>query len=400
MYIKLFIILYADDTVLLSETADGLQRTLTCFEQYCNIWKLKVNTNKTKVVIFSKRKTRLRHNFMIYGQNVEVQDSYSYLGINFNYNGNFCTARKKLLDQAQKSLFALYRKIKNISIPLDLQLKLFDSLVSPILLYSCEIWGFENTDNIEKMHLQFCKRILKVRNSTPNYMVYGELGRFPLKTIIKQRMVLFWNSLLSNDNKLSSIMYRLMLKLHDVQPQKFKWISFVKYILDDCGLSFIWNDQIPMIRVLLKSLVRQKLNDQFIQVWFSQINNSSRGEFYSLFKKEFQLESYLLKLNTCDRIHITKLRCSNLKIPIETGRWSNIPRQDRICHLCRNGLGNEFHYIFTCMYPEIRNLRAKYIPSYYATNPNQNKMMGMLSICHVQLYKNLSTFLKLLTRYL
>jgi hypothetical protein len=41
--------------------------------------------------------------------------------------------------------------------------------------------------------------------------------------------------------------------------------------------------------------------------WVSQINNTSRGEFYSLFKEEFQLESYLLKLNTCDRIQISKL---------------------------------------------------------------------------------------------
>ena len=65
MYLKLFIMLYADETVLLSETADGTQRILTCFEQYCNIWKLKVNTGKTKVVTFSKRKAKLSHNFTI-----------------------------------------------------------------------------------------------------------------------------------------------------------------------------------------------------------------------------------------------------------------------------------------------------------------------------------------------
>jgi hypothetical protein len=102
-----------------------------------------------------------------------VQDSYSYLGVTFNYNGNFNTARKKVLDQAQKSLYGLFRKIQNICIPIDLQLKLFDSLVTHILLYSAEVWGFENKGNIEKMHLQFCKKILKVRNSTPNVMLYG-----------------------------------------------------------------------------------------------------------------------------------------------------------------------------------------------------------------------------------
>ena len=71
-------------------------------------------------------------------------------------------------------------------------------------------------------------------------------------------------------------MYKLMLKIHETRPLKFKWISYTKSILDDCGLSFIWNDQVPINRLLLKSIVRQKLNDQFIQNWFSQINNTSR----------------------------------------------------------------------------------------------------------------------------
>jgi hypothetical protein len=65
-----------------------------------------------------------------------------------NYNGNFCTAQKKITEQAHKALFAAYRKIRNISIPVDLQLKLFDSLASPIILYTSEVWGFENKESI------------------------------------------------------------------------------------------------------------------------------------------------------------------------------------------------------------------------------------------------------------
>jgi hypothetical protein len=47
-------------------------------------------------------------------------------------------------------------------------------LIAPILVYSCEIWGFENKQGIEKLHLQFLKK-LNLRNNTPNYMVYGEM---------------------------------------------------------------------------------------------------------------------------------------------------------------------------------------------------------------------------------
>ena len=49
VYLKLFVLLYADDTVLLAETADDLQHQLYCFEIYCETWKLKVNAAKTKI---------------------------------------------------------------------------------------------------------------------------------------------------------------------------------------------------------------------------------------------------------------------------------------------------------------------------------------------------------------
>jgi hypothetical protein len=72
--------------------------------------------------------------------------------------------------------------------------------------------------------------------------------------------------------------------------------------------------------------------------------NSSRGEFYGIFKNEFNIEKYLLKLLPHERNMITKFKCSNIKLPIETGRWWMTPREERICHLCNVGLGTEFHF--------------------------------------------------------
>ena len=46
---KIFVILYADDTVILSETKEGMQQALDIFESYCEIWRLQVNVAKTKL---------------------------------------------------------------------------------------------------------------------------------------------------------------------------------------------------------------------------------------------------------------------------------------------------------------------------------------------------------------
>jgi hypothetical protein len=62
------------------------QEALSAFEEYCNIWKLTVNTNKIKVVVFSKNKYKTNVVFKIYGQAIDLQDSYSYLGVIFNFS--------------------------------------------------------------------------------------------------------------------------------------------------------------------------------------------------------------------------------------------------------------------------------------------------------------------------
>jgi hypothetical protein len=50
------ILLYADDTALLAETTNHLQTQLDAFYEYCNLWKLKVNADKTKVMVFGNGK--------------------------------------------------------------------------------------------------------------------------------------------------------------------------------------------------------------------------------------------------------------------------------------------------------------------------------------------------------
>ena len=115
---------------------------------------------------------------------------------------------------------------------------------------------------------------------------------------------------------------------------------------------------------------------------------------------KFKLENYLLKLSPNERALITKLRCCNSKIPVETGRWVNIPREERICHLCHNDFGSEYHYIFECSFPNVVDIRKTHIPSYYTRYPNFQKMIGLLSLCNVPVLKKLSLFISKLRKYL
>jgi hypothetical protein len=68
-----------------------------------------------------------------------------------------------------------------------------------------------------------------------------------MEVMVKRKIALFWNNLLCESNKLFSILYKLMFKLHDQNPSHFKWISYVKSIFDDTGLRFLMLNQFLMI---------------------------------------------------------------------------------------------------------------------------------------------------------
>ena len=190
-----------------------MQNMLDVFTYYCKQWKRYVNIDKTKVVVFSKRRYEANHKLKVIGEEIQFSDNYCYLGVLFNYNGNITNAKNRLIVQSQKALYSVHYKIRNIKIPIDLQLKIFDALVAPILLDGSEVLGFEKNDNIEKVHLQFLKKDLGVRINTPNILVYGELGRYPLIVNIKCRMLCFWSKLVSSE-KLSNKIYNLAYNLH------------------------------------------------------------------------------------------------------------------------------------------------------------------------------------------
>ena len=159
-FLRLYLLLYADDTVIFAESALYLQKALDKLHDYCLLWDLSVNAEKTKVVIFSKGKIRNKPKLMLNNKELVIVSCYRYLGIEFNYNGKFTVAIKHLCDQARKAMFLLISKTRKLNLPIDIQIHLFDSTIKPILLYGCEIWGTCNTKIAETFYLKFLKNTL------------------------------------------------------------------------------------------------------------------------------------------------------------------------------------------------------------------------------------------------
>ena len=55
---------------------------------------------------------------------------------------------------------------------LDVLIKLFDTLVAPILTYRCEVLGNRRFNCLEKIMLKFCKELLGVPLLATSYSTY------------------------------------------------------------------------------------------------------------------------------------------------------------------------------------------------------------------------------------
>ena len=69
-------------------------------------------------------------------------------------------------------------------------------------------------------------------------------------------------------------------------------------------------------------------------------------------------------------------------------------KNERICKLCRTGLGDESHYICLCNCDEVKLLRQKYIPRYYLEDPHVIKLHQMLKNCNTRVLTYWSIFIK------
>ena len=301
VFMKLFILLYADDTIIFAESPVNLQKGLDQMKIYCDRWKLKLNPSKCKVIIFSRGKVRIHPYFVIGNEILEVVSDFLYLGIRLNYNNIMKVAQKDIYDRASRAMFSLLKKGKQKNLPVDVMIDMFDKMIVPILTYGCEVWGFTDADIANRLQLKFLKIIFRLRRSTPSYMVYGETGVYPIDVTIKNRIINFWMKLVSNENgsKLSSLVYKCLYKLYRQGTHECLYLKYIRQALIDIGLPYLWesHDVTHIHKSQLKPFVKRQTRDLFISKWHTEIAESSMYENYRMINnnvgQEVQISLYL-----------------------------------------------------------------------------------------------------------
>ena len=314
---------------------------------------------------------------------------YCYLGILFSLNGSFKIAQDELRKKALRSYFSMKKTIDINSLSVEAVLKLFDSLVLPVLTYGIEVW-FWNTDiaailsgkstlstkilsrdSLEKVHMQVIKWTLGVHKRSSNIGCYGDTGRYPIGVKCLPQILRYFENLERQT---------LGTRDHNVSEVPLVTLAF----LDQRDLELRWYSTLNNIRNRHASVQTQSVKksgcSEFIQFWKKEKSTQNKLSFFNCIKPEFGYEEYLSTLPRNIRSHVTRLRISAHTLKIETGRYNtkydNARLLQKVCDFCtEEGLADtllhelpffdpiiedELHVLVTC--PKY-NIPRSLIPS-------------------------------------
>ena len=387
------LLLFADDMVLFSNTKKGLQNGLQGLEKYCDDWGLTVNIEKTKCMVFKKGgKIGKLDKWSYKGEPLETVKHFKYLGFILSSSGSFSKGISDLAIRGNRALFGLKKIIhENPYMSVDIQINLFHSLVESVMSYSCEIWGFKEAEELEKIHIGFLKSILGVRKSTPSAYIYTELGAHPLSLKRTERIINYWFKILNleNSNPIKK-MYNILLDDVNEGLSTSNWVYLIKDLLFKLGFGYAWFQQEILDQKMFFSEFKLRLEDTNKQNLNEKLSETSDNRLFKRLNPPHDFKNYLADIDEKHkRIALSKVRLGSHNFFIERGRWSKKKVSERLCLTC-NILEDEYHIFIECS--KFSSLRKQYLPKSLTKSPSMYTFLNHINNLKKKDLSNFSTF--------
>ena len=153
---------FADDIATLSATKQQMQDKTRRMEEEGKRVGLKINTAKTKNMRINARN---QEKIKINGQDIEETEEFTYLGATVCKEGGGMKDLKNRLSKARGAFIKLKKIWSSKAISRRTKLRLYKTLVVPVLLYGCETWKMNKGDNkAVDVFLNKClRRILNIQ---------------------------------------------------------------------------------------------------------------------------------------------------------------------------------------------------------------------------------------------
>ena len=188
-------ILFADDTVLIAENEKDLQKLVNVFDSVCKRRKLKVNVNKSKVIVFERSRSEVvdfecpyrvrvecpkELDIRLNGEIMEEVDEFKYLGSILCKYGSMEGETRERAVQGRKVVGSLGRMMKERTVSMEVKKGLRDGIIVPTLTYASETWAWNERQRsrIQAVEMSYLRNACGVRrmDGESNESVYERFG--------------------------------------------------------------------------------------------------------------------------------------------------------------------------------------------------------------------------------
>lgn len=230
------VLLYADDAVLITRTANGLQCLIEKFTQFMTEKDLLLNLTKTFVMTCGKNRARTRQHHVGVVK-INRVSSFTYLGLFFNRNGTWGTHIKVSNLKILRTIEGIFRFVSKIgNKPTREILALYRSKSITTACYGAAIWGRSNTTSLQIQENKFLKRLLSVPSSTPNYIVHRELFVPYISDLISMAGLILWHGIWTKEEtKFTKDIILDCLALDNCR--KIPWLEYIYTLLKGCKVT-------------------------------------------------------------------------------------------------------------------------------------------------------------------
>ena len=339
----LHLLVLMDDTVIVASSHEKLCQKLDVLAKWCNQSGMVINEEKTQYMSFNSSEKRPivlnTHAGMV---TVSQCTEYVYLGCVITSDGKISSAVSKHVSTRGKAANKLVRFLdKNENAPFVVKKTVTDACFYTSLLYGCESWLEEKVSpDLEQLYMKGVKSLLGVRPTTSTDIVLLESGYPSLRALIKSRQKTFFEKMIKERENMVDDPFMHVLRL--TMARNTKMAAYITS-LTTCA-DFIEADRRERID-RVQSSTRTK------SATYTSINPSFEiHPIYQQGGEAVAVDDYL-------RIAFTRLRTSSHRLKIETGRWSRIPRERRLCQ-CGEDVQTEEHVLAHCELT--RGIREKY----------------------------------------
>ena len=179
-------LMYADDLALVAESKQQLQVLVDTTVKFGESMGMEVNIDKSKVVVFTKENTtNPKVTIKIGKEKVEQVKHFKYLGVWFSGNSKdrWGKHKKEVLKKLKRVVWSVRRlRLDKGHLSIKIGRLIFFTLIRPVIEYAAEIWWRGEWKEIEKEVRKHLKRCLRVKSTTSNMVLHGELGVMDMVT--------------------------------------------------------------------------------------------------------------------------------------------------------------------------------------------------------------------------